>query len=124
MRRGCRAVPSPPRMRLINFFFYRYADPPDLHSFPTRRSSDLTCSPSRSAHSRPRESTCSSWRDRKSTRLNSSHRCISYAVFCLKKKKYITHAAILVKILRYTNTLPNHFFQGYVHIYGDDIQSP
>src|SRR5437762_8162636 len=26
--------------------------------------------------------------DRKSTRLNSSHRCISYAVFCLKKKRY------------------------------------
>src|SRR5437762_5661596 len=26
------------------------------------------------------------WPDRKSTRLNSSHRCISYAVFCLKKK--------------------------------------
>src|SRR5437763_5692795 len=25
--------------------------------------------------------------DRKSTRLNSSHRCISYAVFCWKKKK-------------------------------------
>src|SRR5436189_4212709 len=28
----------------------------------------------------------SAWVDRKSTRLNSSHRCISYAVFCLKKK--------------------------------------
>src|SRR2546422_7927086 len=28
-----------------------------------------------------------SWRDRKSTRLNSSHGYISYAVFCLKKKK-------------------------------------
>src|ERR1017187_6065576 len=27
-----------------------------------------------------------SCQDRKSTRLNSSHRCISYAVFCLKKK--------------------------------------
>src|SRR5437879_9402961 len=27
--------------------------------------------------------------DRKSTRLNSSHRCISYAVFCLKKKKKV-----------------------------------
>src|SRR5437868_13266756 len=27
-------------------------------------------------------------RDRKSTRLNSSHVSISYAVFCLKKKKY------------------------------------
>src|SRR2546427_2139147 len=29
-------------------------------------------------------------RDRKSTRLNSSHSQISYAVFCLKKKKNIT----------------------------------
>src|SRR5437879_10515457 len=28
--------------------------------------------------------------DRKSTRLNSSHRCISYAVFCLKKKNIPT----------------------------------
>src|SRR2546426_8076209 len=27
------------------------------------------------------------WLDRKSTRLNSSHLVISYAVFCLKKKK-------------------------------------
>src|ERR1017187_10599821 len=29
--------------------------------------------------------------DRKSTRLNSSHRCNSYAVFCLKKKQTIFH---------------------------------
>src|SRR4051794_41712712 len=29
--------------------------------------------------------------DRKSTRLNSSHPSISYAVFCLKKKKTKTH---------------------------------
>src|SRR2546426_2003019 len=29
-------------------------------------------------------------RDRKSTRLNSSHLVISYAVFCLKKKKHTT----------------------------------
>src|SRR2546421_8735049 len=29
--------------------------------------------------------------DRKSTRLNSSHDQISYAVFCLKKKKYNRH---------------------------------
>src|SRR2546430_11602097 len=28
------------------------------------------------------------WQDRKSTRLNSSHSQISYAVFCLKKKKH------------------------------------
>src|SRR5437879_10133270 len=29
--------------------------------------------------------------DRKSTRLNSSHRCISYAVFCLKKQTMLSH---------------------------------
>src|SRR5438552_13438019 len=32
---------------------------------------------------------CEEWLDRKSTRLNSSHQIISYAVFCLKKKKQI-----------------------------------
>src|SRR5262250_2295680 len=35
--------------------------------------------------------------DRKSTRLNSSHRCISYAVFCLKKKKLTTATMLCVK---------------------------
>src|SRR5256885_8941940 len=34
-----------------------------------------------------------SFSDRKSTRLNSSHLVISYAVFCLKKKKLVTHAS-------------------------------
>src|SRR2546430_13189969 len=40
------------------------------------------------------------WKDRKSTRLNSSHSQISYAVFCLKKKKKnnTTH------ITQYTST--------------------
>src|SRR3712207_7324262 len=33
-------------------------------------------------------------RDRKSTRLNSSHANISYAVFCLKKKKNFTSALL------------------------------
>src|SRR2546421_6280247 len=44
----------------------------------------------------PSRSICREWpsarrrrRDRKSTRLNSSHDQISYAVFCLKKKKLI-----------------------------------
>src|SRR3712207_7787326 len=36
--------------------------------------------------------------DRKSTRLNSSHANISYAVFCLKKKKNQTH---IIHIYRY-----------------------
>src|ERR1017187_9392457 len=61
-------------------------------SRPARRSSAPTsrsCSIGPSSGSRAntasgtrRRTTCS---DRKSTRLNSSHRCISYAVFCLKK---------------------------------------
>src|SRR5256885_12968344 len=33
--------------------------------------------------------------DRKSTRLNSSHLVISYAVFCLKKKKKSSHCALM-----------------------------
>src|SRR5256885_8690186 len=39
------------------------------------------------------ESPSTGWpvRDRKSTRLNSSHLVISYAVFCLKKKKKLNH---------------------------------
>src|SRR5438874_10356926 len=47
--------------------------------------SRMRCSPSR------RSPSCvPPWRDRKSTRLNSSHVEISYAVFCLKKKKNTT----------------------------------
>src|SRR2546430_13703734 len=39
-------------------------------------------------------------RDRKSTRLNSSHSQISYAVFCLKKKKKsIAHHSAIVALL-------------------------
>src|SRR4051794_41755691 len=34
--------------------------------------------------------------DRKSTRLNSSHPSISYAVFCLKKKKQIDHSYVSI----------------------------
>src|SRR3712207_7279923 len=35
--------------------------------------------------------------DRKSTRLNSSHANISYAVFCLKKKKNTTYTILYLK---------------------------
>src|SRR5258708_24676361 len=38
--------------------------------------------------------------DRKSTRLNSSHQIISYAVFCLKKKKRQTHHPALRETCR------------------------
>src|SRR5437762_11015227 len=89
-------------------FFLRYGDHRYLHSFPTRRSSDLVAgqirdewrdalaAPAWVAHliREALEQTDGKKegkrrRDRKSTRLNSSHRCISYAVFCLKKKKKI-----------------------------------
>src|SRR6267142_3366456 len=43
--------------------------------------------------------------DRKSTRLNSSHMSISYAVFCLKKKKYkyiyVSHTENIHSIIKY-----------------------
>src|SRR5256885_5356379 len=72
--------------------------PPRSTLFPTRRSSDL--STERAGDDRLRSllhllrvqllARCldRAWLlDRKSTRLNSSHLVISYAVFCLKKKK-------------------------------------
>src|SRR2546422_7756314 len=39
-----------------------------------------------------RQQTAAAYLDRKSTRLNSSHGYISYAVFCLKKKQQQHHA--------------------------------
>src|SRR5437762_2718425 len=50
--------------------------------------------------------------DRKSTRLNSSHRCISYAVFCLKNKRRLSVAVldengVAVRGARVTLQLPS-----------------
>src|SRR5206468_6647639 len=42
-----------------------------------------------------------SWRDRKSTRLNSSHDQISYAVFCLKKKKILVQSITYTLVMRF-----------------------
>src|SRR5690625_6366857 len=64
------------------------------HSFPTRRSSDLfvvfdECHYIKNPTSqRGKAGMHLAKQDRKSTRLNSSHVAISYAVFCLKKKTY------------------------------------
>src|SRR5256885_11060748 len=44
-------------------------------------------------------------RDRKSTRLNSSHLVISYAVFCLKKKKNNTRLVLSVLVNTSTQSL-------------------
>src|SRR5258708_10542276 len=65
--------------------------------FRSARRSGRERGPRRRARARGRQDLVPA-RDRKSTRLNSSHQIISYAVFCLKKKKnngedVATHAA-------------------------------
>src|SRR5690242_21041041 len=92
------------------FFLQCYDAPRHLHSFPTRRSSDLAARGLTSASllAAPDTLEARTFRtrsaarcrraastDRKSTRLNSSHMSISYAVFCLKKK-IITYAMSLL----------------------------
>src|SRR5690606_41247577 len=94
------------------FYTYSSVHRLPLHSFPTRRSSDLSpryTPPPDPQGSRTRYQERAATRpasrarndgrgqgvrqqftiDRKSTRLNSSHVKISYAVFCLKKKKQL-----------------------------------
>src|SRR5215203_6681297 len=69
----------------FSFFFLMIRRPPRSTLFPY-----TTLFQSRPRHRppRPHEGACPARsRDRKSTRLNSSHANISYAVFCLKKKK-------------------------------------
>src|SRR5438105_10281804 len=97
---------------------------PVLFSFPTRRSSDLvdplfdlviqmyhmkkaTVRDLRNQFNRISKWLEAGETDRKSTRLNSSHEWISYAVFCLKKKicismRYlnILHVDLAVYVLR------------------------
>src|SRR3712207_8787541 len=48
-------------------------------------------------------------RDRKSTRLNSSHANISYAVFCLKKNTYLANdARLAISYLFSSHSLPTY----------------
>src|SRR5438105_14506893 len=74
------------------FFFLMIRRPPRSTLFPYTtlfRSDRIERAPhlARERHSERREAYAEARGDRKSTRLNSSHEWISYAVFCLKKKK-------------------------------------
>src|SRR5690242_20948071 len=106
---AARADGGPRTSCCFSFFFFCYGDHRDLHSFPTRRSSDLAEAQHPPGAAVVEVSTVTAVEgcriglrsetsfdvelkridvvDRKSTRLNSSHMSISYAVFCLKKKK-------------------------------------
>src|SRR5947208_11973423 len=69
--------------------------PPRSTLFPTRRSSALGRlreAQTTGGLDRPGARGAVRAQDRKSTRLNSSHQIISYAVFCLKKKKEPNHS--------------------------------
>src|SRR5256885_8814940 len=72
---------------VISFFFFNDTATTEIYTLSlTRRSSDLWYWPPRSARAALRAAGSQPLQDRKSTRLNSSHLVISYAVFCLKKK--------------------------------------
>src|SRR5688572_33061131 len=86
----------------FSFFLYGYGDHRDLHSFPTRRSSDLDpralfqvdldlrvdeLAVLQHLHARLQNREFIDAKRSEEQRLNSSHSQISYAVFCLKKKK-------------------------------------
>src|SRR5207248_11738036 len=87
-----------PAMILIIFFFFMIRRPPISTLFPYTtlfRSVQRVLRHDASRDNRPGaarrgEVVVPGEVDRKSTRLNSSHRTISYAVFCLKKKKSST----------------------------------
>src|SRR3712207_7077768 len=104
---------------IILFFFLMIRRPPRSTLFPytTLFRSDLSTSPEASAALAESERTGGASvsdayvllrdrdlpRDRKSTRLNSSHANISYAVFCLKKKKQI-YLSTLINLYSITSS--------------------
>src|SRR2546422_2217822 len=94
-------IRRPPRSTLFHYTTL-FRSRGDHHQLPRLRTpasapdASLTTCPVSNAVSLPR-------RDRKSTRLNSSHGYISYAVFCLKKKKTNIHQSI-----RHHHTLQLH----------------
>src|SRR5947207_4020296 len=90
---SCSSVWFSVLMLIDAFFSSFYGHHRHLHSFPTRRSSDLAPSRCRTRFLSSIPTTRSFVLlivpmaiDRKSTRLNSSHTVTSYAVFCWKKK--------------------------------------
>src|SRR6267142_668095 len=72
----------------LSFFFFNDTATTEIYTLSLHDALPISC-PSRAAWPACDRGSCvgRSDRDRKSTRLNSSHMSIAYAVFCLKKKK-------------------------------------
>src|SRR2546427_12964643 len=89
--------PNPSRAPSFFFFFLMIRRPPRSTLFPYttlfRSLAGAGCQKQGGPVPDPKAPP-NTLRDRKSTRLNSSHSQISYAVFCLKKKKKIYNNAI------------------------------
>src|SRR5258707_7367826 len=89
------------RLMVLSFFFLMIRRPPRSTLFPYTTLFRSRRGPCPGWRTRGRPVSAARWRprrDRKSTRLNSSHANISYAVFCLKKKKVHDNAdAILAR---------------------------
>src|SRR5947209_10981649 len=91
----------------VVFFFLMIRRPPRSTLFPyttlfrstNRRNPAVVCQPGRNPWSSFRQ-----FVDRKSTRLNSSHANISYAVFCLKKKKDTCLITLTVRVSEHATT--------------------
>src|SRR3712207_8281154 len=72
------------------------ATPPSSPCWAPRSAAGCPCSACAAACSCSTSHWAARSRDRKSTRLNSSHANISYAVFCLKKKNNIYYLLLLI----------------------------
>src|SRR5690242_21390537 len=79
----CSTLPRPPRPTLFPYTtLFRSRQPDQVHRHLGPQGHARPAGDALAHAPQPREEA-----DRKSTRLNSSHMSISYAVFCLKKKK-------------------------------------
>src|SRR6266496_6022833 len=80
------------RLFFVLFLCFFFNDPATTEIYTLSLHDALPIWPSRYGSCSRQRRSCWAWPDRKSTRLNSSHVEISYAVFCLKKKKIpLTH---------------------------------
>src|SRR6266550_5706938 len=79
------------------FFFFNDTATTEIYTLSLHDALPIwPCAPG-TASCQPSGTPSVTWPDRKSTRLNSSHGYISYAVFCLKKKKeHLPNSSLII----------------------------